>query len=138
MANPSVKEKWASYNVNGRTSAELLSQMKQRGPNGFWAYTNWYVRWSANCKVDVEISYTMPKHTNPGSMPADVKARWDRMNAALAAHERKHGQHGINAARELVATSCKNGNAVIAKWAEQDKVLDKRTRHGETEGVVFP
>lgn len=137
-ANPTIRENWITYSVDGRSSAEVLSQMRFRGPNGFWAYTRWSVRWSASCKVDLEITYTMPQHTNPAALPRNVLARWKRMHAALVAHERKHGQHGINAAHELVANACRNGNAIIARWAEQDRVLDRRTRHGETEGVVFP
>ncbi len=137
-AKPSVKEKWAGYRVDGTTANQILAQMKQRGPNGYWAYTNWYVRWTGSCKVSVEISYTVPKHVNEAALPANLRARWQAMYNALVAHERKHGQHGINAANEIAAAGCKNGDAIIKKWANADKTLDQRTTHGKTEGVVFP
>lgn len=137
-AKPSVKEKWAGYRVDATTANQILAQMNQRGPNGYWAYTSWYVRWTGNCQVSVEINYTMPKHVNEAALPANLRARWEAMVNALVAHERKHGQHGINAANEIAAAGCKNGDAIIRKWANADKVLDQRTTHGKTEGVVFP
>lgn len=137
-AKPSVKEKWAAYRVDGTTASQILAQMQQRGPNGYWAYTNWYVRWTGSCQVSVEISYTVPKHMNEAALPANLRTRWQAMYNALVAHERKHGQHGINAANEIAAAGCTNGDAIIKKWANADKVLDQRTTHGKTEGVVFP
>jgi predicted secreted Zn-dependent protease len=113
LANPTVKTNWGSYTVNGTTAEALLSQMRRKGPNGFWAYTRWYVRWTGSCRVSLEINYTMPRHTNRGGMPANLRQQWDRMIAALKAHEEQHGAHGINAARELVQKRCKNGDAVL-------------------------
>lgn len=137
-ANPTMNEYWSTYPVDGVTARQILNQMGQRGPNGFWAYTSWYVRWTGDCKVSLEISYTMPKHINEAALPADLRARWTAMVAALAAHERKHGQHGVNAANEVFANGCRNGVAITNKWAEQDRALDRRTNHGASEGVVFP
>ncbi len=80
----------------------------------------------------------MPKHTRRGAMPAKIRVEWDSMIAALKAHEQQHGAHGINAARELVQKGCRNGDAIVAKWAEQDRIYDRNTGHGRTEGVIFP
>ncbi|KZY32212.1 hypothetical protein A3731_22505 [Roseovarius sp. HI0049] len=138
QAKPAVKEKWGAYRVDATDANGILSQMKQRGPNGYWAYTSWYVRWTGNCQVSVEINYTMPQHVNENALPANLRNRWKSMVRALAAHERKHGQHGINAANEIAAGNCRNGDAIIKKWSNADKALDKRTTHGKSEGVVFP
>lgn len=138
LANPTIKTNWNTYAVTATGVDQILRQMKQKGPNGFWAYTRWYVRWTGSCKVSLEISYTMPQHTNRNAMPANIRAEWDNMIAALKAHEEQHGAHGINAARELVQKGCRNGDAIVAKWSEQDRLYDRRTGHGRTEGVVFP
>ena len=126
------------YPVDGRSAQAVLQQLADRGPNGFWAYTSWYVRWSGNCVVTLQIDYTMPRHTRPESLHPSLRQRWVQMVKALHLHERKHGAHGIAAARELVQKNCRNGNAIVQKWADQDRILDKRTDHGASDGVVFP
>mgnify|MGYP001792138813 FL=1 len=138
FANPTVQTRWINYAVTGTTVDTILNQMRDNGPNGFWAYTRWYVRWTASCQVSLEINYTIPKHTRRGAMPAQTRIAWDRMIAALRAHEEQHGVHGMNAARELVQKRCRNGNAIVQKWAEQDRIFDRVTGHGRTEGVTFP
>ena len=137
-AKPTVKIKQTTYRIHGTTAKQILAQMKQHGPNGYWAYTDWYVRWTGSCRVSVEIDYKVPKHTNEAALPANLRARWKAMVAALVKHEHEHGQHGINAANEIAAAGCLNGDAIIKKWANEDTRLDKRTRHGKKEGVVFP
>lgn len=134
-AKPKIKVVNKTYTVDATTAEGLRNQMKNRGPNGFWAYTDWYVKWTGNCKLSVEITYTMPKHKNPSKMDPSLRKRWKALVAALRKHEKKHGAHGVQAAQEIEKTNCANGDAVVAKWANQDKVLDKRTGHGETEGV---
>lgn len=138
FANPTVQTRWITYAVTGTTVDTILRQMQENGPNGFWAYTSWYVRWTASCQVTVEINYTMPKHARREAMPAHIRVEWDQMVAALKSHEKQHGVHGVNAANELVQKRCRNGNAIVQKWAEQDRVYDRMTGHGRTEGVTFP
>lgn len=136
-AKPKVTVKNKTYEVDATSVQGLRQQMKQRGPNGYWAYTDWYVRWSGSCTLSVEITYTMPKHKDEGKMDAATRKRCKAMVSALKAHEEKHGAHGVQAAREIEQTRCANGDAVIKKWLNEDKAFDKRTRHGATEGVVL-
>lgn len=138
MAEPIIEENWQTYPVEGTTAGEILRQMQERGPNGFWAYTSWYVRWSADCEVRLQIDYTMPRHTAPHTLDEPLRNDWEAMLKALGQHEEKHGAHGVGAARELFETSCRDGDDIIARWAEQDRILDRETQHGRTEGVVFP
>lgn len=138
FANPTVQTNWSTYSVSGTSVDTILSQMRQKGPNGFWAYTRWYVRWSGSCQVSLEINYTIPKHTRLEALPPNIRSAWTQMFSALKTHEEQHGAHGLNAARELVQKRCRNGNAIVEKWAEQDRVYDRRTGHGRSEGVVFP
>lgn len=137
-AKPRVAVTEKTYSVDAVTAEGILQQMKARGPNGHWAYTDWYVKWTGSCQLSVAITYTMPKHRNEAKLDPALRKRWQSMVAALRKHEQKHGQHGINAAQEIEKGKCANGDALIKKWANQDKVLDKRTQHGAREGVVFP
>ena len=49
--------------------------------------------------------------------------------------ERLHAAHGVAAAREIHDAGCRNARKIINKWARQDRVLDRTTRHGKTQGV---
>lgn len=138
-AEPKIVVKMKYYPIAGSTSRELKNQMKRKGPGGYWAYTGWYVRWSGGCQVTVTISYEYPKWTNRGQAPAELRAKWDSMFSALERHEQQHGQHGVNAAKEIDSTGCSgNPQAITNKWANQDKVFDAQTNHGRNQGVVLP
>ena len=136
-AKPKISIVEKTYAVDATTASALVKQMGQRGPNGYWAYTDWYVNWTGNCDLSVKITYTMPKHKNEAKLDPAVRENWKTFLVALRQHEEKHGAHGIQAAQEIEKTKCANGNAVIDKWSKQDKVLDKRTDHGKKEGVVL-
>ena len=112
--------------------------MKRKGPNGYWAYAKWFVRWTSKCKVIVTLNYTFPEWTNSSTGPQDLQVKWEKMTRALKKHEENHGLHGIKAGREIVANKCRNGRAIIRKWANQDKIYDRNTAHGKKEGVRLP
>lgn len=136
-AKPKVSVVEKTYAVDATTASALVKQMGQRGPNGFWAYTDWYVNWTGSCDLSVKITYTMPKHKNEAKLDPALRENWKTFLAALRKHEEKHGAHGIQAAQEIEQTKCANGDAVIKKWSNQGKLLDKRTDHGKKEGVVL-
>ncbi len=137
-ANPTIKTNWKYYNISGSTSKELIAAMRQKGPNGFWAFARWSIRWTGKCQVSLKINYTLPRWKNKNSGPKQLQANWNKMVAALKKHEQLHGLNGINAAKEIVKTKCKNGDQTISKWANQDKVLDRKTDNGQNQGVVLP
>lgn len=134
-ASPTEKITTTYYDVTGRTADELKKQMAKKGPNGFWAYTRWYVRWSGDCEVELEISYTFPRLADRNRVPLPMRSRWDAMIAKLTAHEEQHGQHGRSAATEILAAQCSNAKTIVRKWAAEDKAYDARTSHGLSEGV---
>ncbi|MEQ8897826.1 MAG: DUF922 domain-containing protein [Roseovarius sp.] len=138
LANPVIKENWETYPVDATTAPDILRQMEERGPDGFWAYARWYVRWSERCEVRLRIEYTMPRHVNPALMDEPLRLSWEKMIKALGQHEEQHGAHGVAAARELVEAECRDGNAIIERWSEQDRIYDRETDHGRFEGVIFP
>lgn len=137
VAQPSVSQKTKTYKVSATNVDGILKEMAERGPNGHWGYTDWYVRWTGDCKLSVTIDYTLPRHSKPSAMPADVRKKFDTMLAALTKHENQHGRHAVMAAEEIEKAGCKGGDAIIRKYNGVDKAYDKQTKHGLTEGVVF-
>ncbi|MBZ0130356.1 MAG: DUF922 domain-containing Zn-dependent protease [Rhodobacteraceae bacterium] len=137
FAKPKVQVIDKTFTVDATTVPGLIKQLEQKGPKGFWAYTDWYVSWTGSCATSVKITYTLPRHKNVNALDAAVRKKWLAMIKALEAHEHKHGQNAINAAEEIEKTKCANGNDVLKKWNKADVDLDKRTRHGKTEGVVL-
>lgn len=138
-AKPKIIAKTKYYSISGTTSRELKNQMKRKGPRGYWAYAGWHVRWSGDCRITVEISYEYPKWKNRNEAPAALRTSWDRMMTALMKHEQQHGQHGINAAREIDKSKCAGDpRKITSKWARQDKTFDRQTNHGRNQGVVLP
>jgi predicted secreted Zn-dependent protease len=131
----------------------------------FDAMTRWHVRWryryesdGDHCSISafttsVEIRMTLPRWSfrTAGSPLAE---RWDRYMEALTGHERGHGDIAVRAAQAIQqqvsalepATSCSRLEESIQERAEQlldqhrDEEIryDERTRHGATQGAVFP
>lgn len=138
MDEPAVSVIKNYYNIQGVTSGELKAQMKQKGPKGFWAYAKWWVNWSGSCRISVKVTYTFPRWVNKKNAPKSLRDSWDRMIRQLWKHEKGHGRHGINAAKEIEKSRCTNPRQVIDKWVAQDKSFDLRTRHGRSQGVHLP
>ncbi|MCB1366540.1 MAG: DUF922 domain-containing protein [Rhodobacteraceae bacterium] len=134
-AKPKVRVITETFTVDATTLPGLLMQLQQKGPKGFWAYTDWYVSWTGSCETSARITYTLPRHKNIYALNLVLRRKWLAMIKALEAHEHKHGQNAINAAEEIEKTNCADGYAVIKKWNKADVDLDKRTRHGKLEGV---
>jgi len=137
LAAPQITETTKTYNVSETTARGLRSEMRNKGPKGFWGYTRWDIRWTPGCRVSARIVYTLPQHSNPEALPDRTRRAFDRMVANLAAHERLHGQNGINAAHEISRANCKGGAAIIRKYNRADKELDRRTNHGARDGVTL-
>ena len=132
-----IDETIVTYEVSEPTADGLVAEMQSVGPHNYWAYTEWFVNWSAACEVSVSVVYTLPEHSDPDAMTDDMQERWDDMLAALTAHEYQHGQHGIDAALEIEEAECENAHQIIDVWAQADKDFDAETDHGLTEGVHF-
>ena len=135
VAAPQMTERLIHYPVSGSNLGELRREMAQNGPEGFWGYTRWWIEWSNRCKVTLTITITMPRLEQPERLSPRDLGIWQRMEAALYAHERLHAAHGIAAAREIHEANCRNARAIINRWAEQDRILDQTTRNGRTQGV---
>ena len=137
-AKPSVKTKTVYYDVYASTSRQLKSQMRLHGPKGFWGLTSWYIRWTADCKVSLRVTYTMPKWVNKELAPKGLQRHWDAMMERLWLHERGHGRYANLAAREIVKVGCRDARRILRKLRRQNKAYDRRTKHGRTQGVRLP
>jgi predicted secreted Zn-dependent protease len=130
------------------------------------ARTDWILRWSyryartgnqctlrsITSQVDVTLIY--PRWQPPAKVSRSLVSDWNRYLAALQLHEEGHKNHGVAAGRDVVEKlsqmpsypSCqelgKAANALaqtISKgYNQRDVEYDRSTRHGYTQGAVFP
>lgn len=138
LAQPAITVERNYYTVSGTTPRELRRDMGRKGPKGFWAYTRWRVRWSRDCKVSLQVTYTFPQLERREALPLPLRRKWDAMLRRLAQHEEQHAAHGLAAAREVEAARCKDARAIVARWSRRTKQLDIDTDHGRSQGVVLP
>lgn len=126
-----------TYDVAGDDLADLERQMRFRGPQGYWAYakTNW--NWDAQCNMTFTARITMPELVQRHRLDAAEQAEWDRMIAALWAHEMGHVEIGKAWAAEIKAAGCRDVEAIDRKWRDEDADYDRRTDHGQLEGVYL-
>ena len=169
--SPIISIKTHYYDIQDSSSTQLRSQLNQLGivdPNTgdrFDAYTRWQVRWSynylpignqcqiTNPKVNIDVTFTMPRWNNSANASVELKKRWNRYITALQTHEDGHKNHGINAGKDVLQTltnlitpSCQQisnvanqkGQEVIKQYNLKDIEYDRLTNHGLTQGAVFP
>lgn len=117
-----------------------------------WRY-GWRMRRGPDGRCDpasVELRFTaevkLPRLANAETLPARVRKRWQDYYAALLRHEAGHvgyawSQHGVLLAA-LKASSCETmaatGKAELDKIRGHDRAYDAETRHGATQGAIFP
>lgn len=103
-------------------------------------------------EVDLTIRVHLPVLVSPAT-PEAVRIEWARFKRALIAHEALHQQNAYRAATELISKlsnvrtelDCETARAVadratkalVDKISAYDEVLDRRTRHGATQGVYL-
>ncbi len=132
----------------------------------FDANTDWSIKWNYHysqhgnqCAVDavygkVDILFTLPKWNQPAQADALLISEWNDYLAALKNHENGHKAHGVAAIQGVLQTlatlpaypSCKElevtANAaaqkVVKSYNQQDVQYDRLTRHGLTQGAIFP
>jgi predicted secreted Zn-dependent protease len=145
------------YDITGATEQELLARMSDFGPNGYEAYTKWYIRWNwpgrgtADCNLrDATVSYditvTFPRWYPTVDATPELIAKWNRYISALSAHERNHVDNVV-AQVPLVAAAIQRATCGTAEAAAQaalepirqfDIQYDLNTHHRATQGARFP
>jgi len=129
--------KVVTYPVSGSSLAELERAMNRDGPQGFWAYTEWFVNWSAQCDVTMTATIQMPRLANGAGLSQAEQREFARMLIALKSHEMQHAYIGVFAADEVERYHCRNTDQIFGYWNAQDVRLDDRTNHGVDEGATL-
>jgi predicted secreted Zn-dependent protease len=132
----------------------------------FDAITDWKVRWTYHyrqsgqqCVVDavhgnVNILFTLPKWNQPARAGQSLISEWNDYYAALKTHENGHKANGVAAIKDILQTLATlptyafcgelevaaNAAAqrVMQAYNQQDREYDRLTRHGFTQGAIFP
>ena len=130
------------------------------------AYTAWHVTWKfpfsqseEGCSTGpvttaVHINVTLPRWRGPVDERDPLTRRWRRYLDALKEHESGHRETGFRAATDITETlpalppkpTCEQAeeaaNAaareVLKRYRAGDIAYDSETRHGATQGAVFP
>lgn len=154
------------YDIEGDTEAELRAQLDARGPEGHDAYTAWHVTWKfpflqteEGCTTGpvttaVRVNVTLPRWKGPADERDPLVRRWRRYLDALKEHESGHRETGFRAATDITETlpalppkpTCEEAEEaantaareVLERYRAGDIAYDTETRHGATQGAVFP
>lgn len=130
------------------------------------ANTRWVVRWSYRyahtgnqCKIrsantTVAITFTMPQWKSSSNVERSLVSDWRAYLASLYLHEEGHKLSGVNAGQDIsqalnqlpAYSSCKGlesaiqstAQSIIKQYNQKDIDYDQVTRHGYTQGAVFP
>jgi predicted secreted Zn-dependent protease len=140
------------YPVRGTTTAAIFTAIDAKGPvetTGRRAVGMTSVEWKLtsgdvdaravpcvfpSLTVRLNVVITLPRHETPDDLPTDVRDRWERFVARVAAHEQRHVDiylEGAKAMKErLEATrttvSCADvEKAIDAAWRAQQADIER-------------
>ncbi|MGV3620891.1 MAG: DUF922 domain-containing protein [Archangium sp.] len=130
------------------------------------AYTSWYVTWrfpfsrgddgctTGPVTTDVRVVMTLPRWLGPADPNHPMVKKWRSYLDSLVEHESGHRDTGFRAATEITellpnlapqqscddaeAKANETARAVLEKFRTHDAAYDEDTRHGATQGAVFP
>ena len=129
-------------------------------------YTHWNVAWTygympaaGGCKfTELEITLTatitLPRWTPGDDTSRALVKKWQSFISALRVHEDGHYSHGRMAAEEIkslgqslrTSDDCSTMaklfddqvHSILEKYKVADVAYDADTKHGETQGAIFP
>ncbi|HRJ70186.1 MAG TPA: DUF922 domain-containing protein [Beijerinckiaceae bacterium] len=155
-----------TYVVRGDSAADLIQQMRQLGPRGFWGWTQadyaWTYRYDqsggrcriASATVTERIQVTLPSWSNRDAGKACLREAWERMLTRLSDHEQGHvsrwrgTRERIHVALLAIApqASCDavakaaddTAKAEIRRTQDLQNAYDRQTNHGMALGVALP
>lgn len=160
-----VYERTRTYEVTGSKPRHVVDQMNTLGPINWagthWSgSTEWQVSWTfftnpveegctlRTVRATLDVTFLYPRWSD---VPPRYVKRWNRFLAALEVHEEGHKQAGLRAARDVLthlsampmAETCEaiqtranaNANYILEQAIKRDRLYDKQTRHGVTQGV---
>jgi len=151
------------YEIGGSTANELRAQMNQQGPLDplesarYDARTDWYISWtwpgygSSDCDlskttVSYDIKVTVPHWKPASNVDPKLIEQWNRYLNNLSTHEQGHVD-SIVKNYPRVKDAIQRSTCLTAEQAAQDMLntfqqantaYDVQTKHGETQGAIFP
>ena len=136
-----------------------------KDPENRSGLTEWRIEWrfelapvGDGCRCSsftttTTITNTLPRWTPPTEASAELKAAWTRFITALGEHEDGHSRLALAAAADLhkrvkelgPSPDCDRlrkrinelAERVINEHRQRERDYDRRTRHGETQGVAL-
>lgn len=152
---------FAFYEVGGRDEDAIRASLNAHrpvDPNDGAAVdgrTRWQVSWklrsdSEGCRAveppTFSATVTLPKLADESTVPSAVRAHWERYLASLRTHEAGHARYvyeHLGAVQSaLLAKTCGEANAAgqaaLKVVSAHDATYDRETKHGLTQGAVFP
>lgn len=149
-----------------RQQMSVMGPQSQTNGRRYDARTDWHVHWAYNygrrggqCAITsmntrVDVLYILPGWTAPRNTPVGLMTEWQRYMGALRTHEIGHKDHGVEAGTSVLQTlrsippqpTCEALQTTInmrlknavARYNQKDLQYDRTTRHGFTQGAVFP
>lgn len=137
-----------------------------RGRNDSDAITAWSVTWTftlaasgQGCRTEsvrtaTTITTTLPVYVPPTNAPTELKQRWAAYFTALSRHEAQHAAMATRAAAEIQSRLSSAGErancptlqrdlnalaeAIVARYRQEEREMDRTSRHGAADGARFP
>jgi predicted secreted Zn-dependent protease len=140
------------YAVRGTTTAAIFAAIDANGPvetsgqravgvtSADWKLTSDDVDVRAvpcvfpSLTVMLQLVVTLPRHEKPDDLPADLRDRWERFVARVAAHEQRHVDIYLEGAKAMkarleatrTAVSCADlEKAIDAAWRAQQADIER-------------
>ena len=152
------------YDVTGSTASELrasMNELRTKDPydnnHPVDAYTDWYISWNwpgygtNNCdlsaaSVTYSIKVSLPRWNAPANTSPELIAKWETYIQLLTFHEKGHVDNVVNnylsVKIAIQGATCSTAEAEAQRALESlrkfDSSYDSETKHGETQGAVFP
>lgn len=150
------------YGVSGRSVDAIRKAMNAARPNDpndgtpVDSVAHWEMAWgwrggAGGCDLtSVQVSFSgiikLPRLADETKVPARVLARWRAYRAALEKHEEGHVRYAYDhmgdVAKAMRGATCATlndvGKAAVAEIARHDVAYDRETRHGASQGAIFP
>ncbi|HLO28026.1 MAG TPA: DUF922 domain-containing protein [Anaerolineales bacterium] len=152
------------YDITGATASELRQSMNKLRPRDPYdgdkpvdSYTGWYIAWNwpgygtedcdlSAAAVTYSINVTMPRWKTPANASPQLIAKWEKYVQTLVLHEKGHVDnivsHYLSVKTAIQNATCSTAEAEAQKALDLlrkfDSNYDSTTKHGQTQGAVFP
>lgn len=144
----------------------MNAQRKLHVKGGYDAYVSWFLRWRFHydddlkgCRIissssRLKVKYSLPRLVNLEQKSEQTRIRWQQYYDALIEHEHGHRDWGVKAGiaieqgllsmpyyrdcLSLRVEAQRVASNILTKHLRAEKNYDRITRHGATQGAIFP